>query len=242
LDFIAPKRTSFESSSLVSVLCENLDAIQSGSVLVVAATRHPNNVDDALRTPHRLGTEIELQVPTAQDRAQILRAIRGPAFAGLNDDLIDFIAEKTHGYVGADLYALLLLICRKARQRQLIEQGSTILPAKPPSQEGDSSPSDLSDASNGEVCIDLDIRETDILASLQEVRPTAMREVFLETPKVRWSDIGGQHEIKKRLQQAVERPLKVSALLIELLPLLYIVFWNQANYHPSTLNECADST
>ncbi|CEJ55234.1 Putative AAA-type ATPase [Penicillium brasilianum] len=208
LDFIAPKRTSLDSSSLVSVLCENLDAIQSGSVLVVAATRHPNNVDDALRTPHRLGTEIELQVPTAQDRAEILRAIRGPEFAGLSDDLIDFIAEKTHGYVGADLYALLLLICRKARQRQLIEQGSTILPAKLPPQEVDSSLNDLDDASNGEVRIDLDIRETDILASLQEVRPTAMREVFLETPKVRWSDIGGQHEIKKRLQQAVERPLK----------------------------------
>lgn len=216
LEFIAPKRTSFESQSLVSVLCENLDAIQSGSVLVVAATRHPNNVDDVLRTPHRLGTEIELQVPTAQDRAEILRAIRGPAFAGLSDDLIDFIAEKTHGYVGADLYALLQLICRKARQRQLAEQGSAILLAKPTPQEVDSALGDLDDSSNGEVRIDLDIKETDILASLQEIRPTAMREVFLETPKVRWTDIGGQHEIKKRLQQAVERPLKVRTVVLKL--------------------------
>jgi AAA family ATPase len=53
------------------------------------------------------------------------------------------------------------------------------------------------------------IQEPDIMSSLQEIRPTAMREVFLETPKVRWSDIGGQHDIKRRLQQAVERPLKV---------------------------------
>ncbi|KAJ5144766.1 ATPase [Penicillium atrosanguineum] len=198
LDFVAPKRTSLESQSLASVLCENLDAIRSASILVVAATRHPNNVDDALRTPHRFGAEIELQVPTAQDRAEILRAIRGPVSAGLTDELVEYLAEKTHGYVGADLFALLQLICRKARQRQLLEQDST------------PQCSDLSTEieNNRHVSVDLVIQETDIMSSLQEIRPTAMREVFLETPKVRWTDIGGQHEVKKRLQQAVERPLK----------------------------------
>ncbi|KAJ5659094.1 ATPase [Penicillium longicatenatum] len=208
LDFIAPKRTSLESSSLASVLCENLDAMRSASVMVIAATRHPNNVDDALRTPHRFGTEIEIQVPTAHDRAEILRAIRGPASAGLNDALIDLLAEKTHGYVGADLFALLQLICRKARQRQMLEQKSAS-----PSRSQSVPASDIMDATsdaeeNGPVTVDLAIQEGDIWSSLQEIRPTAMREVFLETPKVRWSDIGGQHDIKKRLQQAVERPLK----------------------------------
>ncbi|KAJ5225138.1 ATPase [Penicillium chermesinum] len=202
LDFIAPRRTSFETPSLATVLCENLDAIRSASILVVGATRHPNNVDDALRTPHRLGTEIEIQVPTAQDRAEILRAICGPLTAGLTDELIDHIAEKTHGYVGADLFALLQLVCRKARQRQLLERSSanhSEVQAKPCSEVNDQ-PTPMQ--------VDLVIRDSDIYSSLQEVRPTAMREVFLETPKVRWSDIGGQHDIKKRLQQAVERPLK----------------------------------
>jgi AAA family ATPase len=203
LDFVAPKRTSLESQSLASILCENLDAIRSASILVVAATRHPNNVDDSLRTPHRLGTEIELQVPTAQDRAEILRAIRGPVSAGLTDDLVEFLAEKTHGYVGADLFALLQLICRKARQRQLLEQDSAPLSSP---QHPDPSTETENDRAIG---VELSIGEADILSSLQEIRPTAMREVFLETPKVRWSDIGGQHEVKKRLQQAVERPLKV---------------------------------
>lgn len=198
LEFIAPKRTSAESQSLASVLCENLDAIRSASILVVAATRHPNQVDDSLRTPHRFGTEIELQVPTAQDRAEILRAIRGPECAGLNNGIIEMLAEKTHGYVGADLFALLQLICRKARQRQLSEREFVAVSSGTQRNDHD-----------GEISVDLAIRETDVLASLQEIRPTAMREVFLETPKVRWSDIGGQHEIKKRLQQAVERPLKV---------------------------------
>jgi AAA family ATPase len=207
LEFIAPKRTSIESQSLASVLCENLDAIRNASILVVAATRHPNQVDDALRTPHRLGTEIELQVPTAQDRAEILRAIRGPVSAGLTDELVELLAEKTHGYVGADLFALLQLVCRKARQRQLLEQPRTVPPANPTNEPYSSHHGGSSDEN---PTIPLEIQETDISLSLQEIRPTAMREVFLETPKVRWSDIGGQHEIKKRLQQAVERPLKVS--------------------------------
>ncbi|KAJ5683182.1 ATPase [Penicillium macrosclerotiorum] len=206
LEFIAPKRSSIESQSLASILCENLDALRSASVLVVAATRHPNHVDDALRTPHRFGTEIELQVPTAQDRAEILRAIRGPVSAGLSDELIDLLAEKTHGYVGADLFALLQLICRKARQRHLLEHESTSLPDQLSSLVLNPPPD--SNDTDREIRVNLLIREADIWASLQEIRPTAMREVFLETPKVRWSDIGGQHDIKKRLQQAVERPLK----------------------------------
>ncbi|KAJ5411963.1 uncharacterized protein N7487_006322 [Penicillium crustosum] len=204
LEFIAPKRTSIESQSLASVLCENLDAIRNTSILVVAATRHPNQVDDALRTPHRLGTEIEIQVPTAQDRAEILHAIRGPVSAGLTDELVELLAEKTHGYVGADLFALLQLICRKARQRQLLDQNPTAISATPVDPYSWHHGGSIDD----ELTISLEIQETDILLSLQEIRPTAMREVFLETPKVRWSDIGGQHDIKRRLQQAVERPLK----------------------------------
>lgn len=210
LEFIAPKRTSIESQSLASVLCENLDAIRNTSILVVAATRHPNQVDDSLRTPHRLGTEIEIQIPTAQDRAEILHAIRGPVSAGLTDELVELLAEKTHGYVGADLFALLQLICRKARQRQLLEQNPTAISANSPT---DSYSSHHGGSSDNDLAISLEIQERDILLSLPEIRPTAMREVFLETPKVRWSDIGGQHDIKRRLQQAVERPLKVSSKL-----------------------------
>lgn len=235
LEFIAPKRTSIESQSLASVLCENLDAIRNTSVLVVAATRHPNQVDDALRTPHRLATEIEIQVPTALDRAEILYAIRGPVSAGLTDELVELIAEKTHGYVGADLFALLQLICRKARQRQLLASSSTVtssnLMANPYSSH-QGSPSDH------ELATPLEIREMDIQLALQEIRPTAMREVFLETPKVRWSDIGGQHDIKKRLQQAVERPLKVSSVLEDSETLC--LGTNAQLY--STLNGCADLT
>ncbi|OXV09861.1 hypothetical protein Egran_02376 [Elaphomyces granulatus] len=200
VEFIAPKRMSLESSSLAYVLCEGIETLRTAKVLVVAATRHPNDVDDSLRTPHRLAVEIELSVPTAEARSGILRAIRGSC-AEPNDRLIDFIARKTHGYVGADLFALLQLTCRKARDRELSE-GELHENFDISLQEAEA-PTQL----NG-VLPPLRIQEKDILSATQEIRPTAMREVFLETPKVKWSDIGGQHEIKKRLQNVVQRPLK----------------------------------
>ncbi|KAL1979915.1 hypothetical protein VTN96DRAFT_5000 [Rasamsonia emersonii] len=204
VEFIAPKRTSHDSSSLAYVLCESIDALRSAKVLVVAATRHPNDVDDSLRTPHRLAIEIELSVPTAAARAHMLRAMRGESTEP-SDSLIEFMAEKTHGYVGADLFALLQLSCRKARDR-LIMAGSIHNDI-----DGDVSDiavprADLPGEDNSGV--PLTICEIDVIQAMQEVRPTAMKEVFLETPKVRWSDIGGQHSIKRHLQKVVERPLK----------------------------------
>ncbi|KAL2832367.1 P-loop containing nucleoside triphosphate hydrolase protein [Aspergillus cavernicola] len=203
LEFIAPKKASVDVHSLAAVLSECMDIAKAAHVLVVGATRHPNDVDDALRTPHRLANEIELQIPTARDRAEILHAICGGPSPTLSETLIELIAEKTHGYVGADLFALLQLVCRKARQRQIKNHRDNQL------NSGYTASHESQDPHlNGELTIELKIEESDVLSALQETRPTAMREVFLETPKVRWSDIGGQHDIKRRLQKAVERPLK----------------------------------
>lgn len=206
IEFIAPKRTasSQESSSLSSVLCECIDGLENAKVLVVAATRRPNDVDDSLRTPHRLSIEVELSVPTAAGRAEILRAIRGNSVEP-GDALIDFVAEKTHGYVGADLFALLQLACRKARVRQTMDL--SFLEAKMSSLQTD----DSKPETETEDSVPLVITEEDVIQAMQEVRPTAMREVFLETPKVRWTDIGGNDHIKRHLQKVVERPLKVSS-------------------------------
>ncbi|KAL4939556.1 hypothetical protein BDV06DRAFT_34595 [Aspergillus oleicola] len=208
LEFIAPKKASVDSHSLAPVLCECMDAAKPACVLVVGATRHPNDVDDALRTPHRLANEIELQIPTARDRSEILSALCGGPSATLSVNLIELIAEKTHGYVGADLFALLQLVCRKARQRQINGHETNRLQSRDAISESTLSEDFDGLRLNGGSAVGLRIEEGDILSALQETRPTAMREVFLETPKVRWSDIGGQHDIKRRLQKAVERPLK----------------------------------
>ncbi|DAA77974.1 TPA_exp: Uncharacterized protein A8136_5677 [Trichophyton benhamiae CBS 112371] len=229
LDFIAPKRSSTGPAdvSLSPTLCEVLDSLQDSKVLVVACTRHPNDVDDCLRTPHRLGIEIELQIPTSKSRLEILQALRGSATQPTNR-VLETIAAKTHGYVGADLLSLLQLSCRKAKARML-----SPVPPPPPTNgtstfrnrfyageyENESDGYfDEDDEEDGyyEDHLDLSsdqprplkIYEKDMLLAMEEVRPTAMREVFLETPSVRWSDIGGQGYIKDRLQKAVERPLK----------------------------------
>ncbi|WEW59436.1 AAA+-type ATPase [Emydomyces testavorans] len=202
LDFFAPRRGSNDALSLASVLCECLDSIQNSHVLVVACTRHPNDVDDTLRTPHRLGIEIELPVPTGKDRAEILRALRGSADQPC-DILLEKMAAQTHGYVGADLFSLLQLSCRKAQTRQLSKV------AEEPKEPGERVASgECSEDLEKPSAVPLKIQEEDVALALQETRPTAMREVFLETPAVRWSDVGGQRNIKRYLQKAVERPLK----------------------------------
>ncbi|PGH29351.1 AAA family ATPase [[Emmonsia] crescens] len=202
LDFLAPK-TRPNDSSISSVLCEALDTLQDTKVLVAACTRHPNDVDDALRTPHRFGVEIELPVPTAKGREEILLSIRGTSIVP-DDNQLAKLAERTHGYVGADLFSLLQLSCRKAQTRQILQ----LKQGKPCSSEQDVSGQAAFSESGVPDENFLQIDDIDISLALQETRPTAMREVFLETPKVRWSDIGGLHEIKERLRKAVERPLK----------------------------------
>ncbi|QSS66874.1 cell division cycle protein [Histoplasma capsulatum] len=202
LDYLAPKNRP-NDSSICSALCEALDSLQDAKVLVAACTRHPNDVDDNLRTPHRFGVEIELPVPTAKGREEILLSIRGTSNVP-NDHQLAKLAERTHGYVGADLFSLLQLSCRKAQTRQILqlEQGKSCSSEQHIS--GLATPSESGAPDENFLQID----DTDISLALQETRPTAMREVFLETPKVKWSDIGGLHEIKERLRKAVERPLK----------------------------------
>ncbi|KAK2811023.1 hypothetical protein FQN49_008491 [Arthroderma sp. PD_2] len=208
LDFIAPKRGSSPNEASVSpALCEGMDTLQDSKVLVVACTRHPNDVDDSLRMPHRLGIEIELQIPTSKSRLEILYALRGPA-SEPTDELLQKMATKTHGYVGADLLSLLQLSCRKAKARMLSPTPSQLANgiASNHMAEDESGPQPIPDHPGKPL--PLEISERDMSLAMKEVRPTAMREVFLETPSVRWSDIGGQRYIKSRLQKAVERPLK----------------------------------
>ncbi|KAK2737123.1 AAA+-type ATPase [Myotisia sp. PD_48] len=207
IDFIAPKRgTANIDNSVSPALCEGLDSLQDTNVLVVAATRHPNDVDETLRTPHRLGIEVELQIPTAKNRLEILTALRGSA-SEPSDELLVNVASRTHGYVGADLFSLLQLTCRKAKARLF---STANLESSKHKSQGDQKNENISpsEQDQSESPIVLNINGEDISSALREIRPTAMREVFLETPNVRWTDIGGQTELKERLRRAVERPIK----------------------------------
>lgn len=203
------QQRDFSLGSLAPALVAELDRLRDTHVLVVAAAHNPNDIDKSLRTPGRLRYEIEIPIPDMRARVQILRVLQGQI--GTNA-LAEIIGERTHGFTGQDLEALFNNALEYALDRY--EQTTNWLPIQHTSD--DESQRTLVNGTFGDrPCTadsddDADIRVTlqDYEAALLEVRPTAMREIFLETPKVRWSDIGGSGDVKKTLTEVVEWPLK----------------------------------
>ncbi|TDA31100.1 MAG: hypothetical protein DSO04_04720 [Hadesarchaea archaeon] len=193
LDAIAPKReevTGEVERRVVATLCTALDGLKSrGKVIVIGATNRPNALDPAIRRPGRFDREIEIGVPDREGRKEILQIhTRGMPLA--KDVDLDHLADITHGFVGADLEAL----CKEAAMSAL----RRILP-KINLEEKTIPP---------EILEELQVTREDFENALKVVQPSAMREVMLEIPDVRWSDIGGLEEAKMELREAVEWPLK----------------------------------
>jgi transitional endoplasmic reticulum ATPase len=193
IDAIAPKReevTGEVERRLVAQLCTLMDGLKSrGRVIVIAATNRPNALDPALRRPGRFDREIEIGVPDRDGRKEILQIhTRGMPLA--KDVDLDRIADITHGFVGADLEAL----CKEAAMSAL----RRILP-KIKLEEARIPP---------EVLEELKVTKEDFENALKVVQPSAMREVLIEVPKVKWEDIGGLENVKQELREAVEWPLK----------------------------------
>ncbi|PRP83878.1 spermatogenesis-associated protein 5-like [Planoprotostelium fungivorum] len=162
-----------------------LDGInEKKKVFVLGATNRPNSLDPALRRPGRFDKEIEIPIPTAEARLEILKVYLNRASHVITDDEIRKVAADTHGYVGADLSVL----CKEAGMRAL----------KRVSVEHD-----------GKIIIDkLTITFDDLQSARHDVIPSAMREVTVEVPKVLWTDIGGYDDVKMKLREAIELPLR----------------------------------
>ncbi|KAM5306676.1 ATPase family gene 2 protein homolog A [Glossophaga mutica] len=194
LDALCPKREGTQNEvekRVVASLLTLMDGIGSegseGQVLVIGATNRPHALDAALRRPGRFDKEIEIGVPNAQDRLDILRKLLRKVPHALTDAELLQMANSAHGYVGADLKALCNESGLCALRRVLKKQ-----PNLPDSKVA------------GLVRITLN----DFLQAMNEVRPSAMREVAVDVPNVSWSDIGGLETVKLKLKQAVEWPLK----------------------------------
>ncbi|MCA9719343.1 MAG: CDC48 family AAA ATPase [Myxococcales bacterium] len=197
LDSIAPRRehvTGEVEKRIVAQLLALMDGLNPRSnLIVIAATNLPNALDPALRRPGRFDREIAIPVPDRAGRREILEVhSRGMPLA--DDVVLARLAERTHGFVGADLEAL----CREAAMiclRGLI--------------------GDIDFASHSipyERLMALEVRMAHFEDALNEVEPSAMREVYVEIPSVRWREIGGLDEIKSRLREAIEWPLRHPAL------------------------------
>lgn len=200
IDSIAPKRgevTGEVERRVVAQLLSLMDGLKTrGEVIVIAATNRPNSIDEALRRGGRFDREIEIGIPDVNGRLEILQVhTRGMPLSaqlkgeGQDDGKLKMIADRTHGFVGADLSSL----CKEAAMHALRK----FLPEI-----------NIDEEIPDEVLDKLIVTTADFEDALKNIEPSALREVFFEVPQVKWDDIGGQDDVKKGLIEAVEWPLK----------------------------------
>ncbi len=192
LDSIAPKRedvTGEVERRVVAQLLTMMDGLEErGQVVVIGATNRIDAIDPALRRPGRFDREIEIGVPDRNERFEILQIhTRGMP---LSDNVkLNEIAERTHGFVGADISALAREAAMKALRRYLPRIK-------------------LDEAVPRELLNSMQVTVYDFEAALKEVEPSAMREVLVEIPEISWNDVGGLVSARQEIIEAVEWPLK----------------------------------
>ncbi|PIN78191.1 ATPase [Candidatus Woesearchaeota archaeon CG10_big_fil_rev_8_21_14_0_10_34_12] len=194
IDAIAPKREEAFGEverRVVSQLLTMMDGLKSrGSVVVIGATNRPNSIDPALRRPGRFDREVQINAPDKHGRLQILK-IHTRNMPLSKDVNLEDLAAVTHGFVGADISALAkeaaMAVLRKVLPRLKLKENEEI---------------------PQEILEKLIVTERDFKDALKVVRPSAMREVLVETPNLKWGDVGGLASVKQELKEAVEWPLK----------------------------------
>lgn len=194
IDAIASKREESRGEverRVVAQLLALMDGLKSrGKVVVIAASNIPNALDPALRRPGRFDREIEIGVPQKEGRLDILK-IHTRNMPLAKDVSLKNIAGVTHGFVGADLAALskesAMIVLRRILPDLNLDEEEPI---------------------PQEVLEKLQLMHNDFKEALKIVRPSAMREVLVEVPDVKWKDVGGLEDVKQELMEAVEWPLK----------------------------------
>ncbi len=194
IDAIAPKREDVSGEverRVVSQILTMMDGLKSrGNVVVIGATNRVNALDPALRRPGRFDREIIINVPDKEGRLAVLK-IHSRGMPLTKEVKLEEIASVTHGFVGADLEALTkeaaMSVLRKVLPDMKMESDEQISP---------------------EVLAKLIVKKDDFMDALRVVRPSAMREVLVETPNVDWDSVGGLDSVKGELKEAVEWPMK----------------------------------
>jgi transitional endoplasmic reticulum ATPase len=197
IDSIAPKReevTGEVERRIVAQLLAVMDGLKArGKVVVIGATNRPNAIDPALRRPGRFDREIEIGVPNRKARFEIMQIhTRGMP---MSDDVkLDRIADLTHGFVGADLAALTREAAMNAIRRILPELDLEV------------------QSISADILSKLVVTADDLTKALREMTPSSLREVFIESPNIHWTDIGGLLDAKQELKEAIEWPMKYPLL------------------------------
>jgi transitional endoplasmic reticulum ATPase len=199
IDSIAPKReevTGEVERRVVAQLLALMDGLESrGEVIVIAATNRPDAIDMALRRPGRFDREIEIGVPDREGRYEILQ-IHTRSMPLAEDVNLEELADLTIGFVGADLEALAKEAAMHAI-RKMLETGEIDIDVEKIPEE---------------VLESIEVTREDFIEALKNIEPSAMREVLVEVPNIKWDDIGGLENAKQELKEAVEWPLKYPEL------------------------------
>jgi transitional endoplasmic reticulum ATPase len=201
IDAIAPKReevTGEVEKRVVSQLLTLMDGIKGrGRIVVIGATNRPDAVDPALRRPGRFDREIEIRPPDTKARKEILQ-VHTRNMPVAEDVNLDVIAEMTNGYTGADIAALAKEAAMHALRRFI--------------NTGDRKKLLEQEKLSPEVLKELKVTMEDFMNAMKFVQPTLLREVYVEVPRVRWSEIGGLDNVKQQLREAVEWPMRFPEL------------------------------
>jgi transitional endoplasmic reticulum ATPase len=200
IDAIAPKREEVHGEverRIVAQLLALMDGLtKRGQVIVIAATNLPNSLDLALRRGGRFDREIEIGIPDKKGRLEIFQIhTRG---VPLDKDVnLDYFAETTFGFVGADI----ALFVKEAAMNAIRK----IIPLI-----------DINKEIPDEVVDQLNLTKADFDAARKLVQPSALRDVLIEIPEVPWEDIGGLDGIKGVLVRNIEGRFRFPAIFEKL--------------------------
>ncbi|KRH93535.1 AAA+-type ATPase [Pseudoloma neurophilia] len=201
IDSIAPKREKSHGEverRIVSQLLTLMDGIKKNTnIIILGATNRPNSIDSALRRYGRFGREIEIGIPDKIGRLEILRIHTKNMCLDEHVDL-EKVAENTHGFVGSDIASL----CSEAAMQQIRR--------KIPKIDIESEKIDV------KILESLKVNEKDFQYAVENVDPSSLRETVIESPNIKWSDIGGLNDVKSELKETVSYPIKYSNKYLEL--------------------------
>ena len=185
LDTLCARRESLQQDTdkrIVSLFSGLMDQSKAKNILFLCTTNKPDLIDLSLRRPGRLDKEIEIPIPNQSARLAILKNLLRPMKHSLSDESLAEVAQNCHGYVGADLAMLV-------QEAGLVCLNRVI-------------------AQNNSSSLDQCVTASDLQTGMRKVKPSAMREITFDIPKVYWNQIGGLSDLKKKLHQAITWPIK----------------------------------
>ncbi|MEM1688609.1 MAG: CDC48 family AAA ATPase [Candidatus Anstonellales archaeon] len=195
IDAIAPKRAEVAGEvekRLVAQLLTLMDGLERrGEVIVIAATNRPEEIDEALRRPGRFDREIEINPPDRNGRLEILKI--HTRNMPLQDVDLERIADITHGYTGADISALAKEAALAALRRYLKDENFKKMLEQ--------------DKLDQNLINKIVVTQDDFYIAMNQIQPSALREIYVQKPNVKWEQVGGLKKVKEELKEIIHYSL-----------------------------------